>query len=418
MKRSIMKISIFRENLRISFKAIKSNRVRAILTICIIAFGIMALVGILTAIDAIKSSLTNQFTMMGANSFTITSRGMNIQIGNSKSRTKNFSRISYREAEEFKARFTEAARVSISFYASGLSTVKYGSEKTNPNVGLMGVDENNLSVAGYEIASGRNFSTDEIQLTRHYVIIGSDIVKDLFPTGVDPLGKEITVAGMKLTVTGVLKSKGSGIGNPDRVCFMPVTTARQYFSRPNLSFSIAVMPLNPVNLDVMTGEAEAIFRIVRNLNPKDESDFNINKSDNIVKMLLENIKYVTLAATIIGIVTLFGAAVGLMNIMLVSVTERTREIGIRKAIGAKTKTIKYQFLFESIMIGQLGGIFGIILGILIGNAVSSMLRSSFVIPWVWVMTGIVVCFIVGVVSGYAPAVKAANIDPIEALRYE
>jgi putative ABC transport system permease protein len=392
--------------------------VRAILTICIIAFGIMALVGILTAIDAIKSSLTNQFTMMGANSFTITSRGMNIQIGGSKSRTKNFSRISFREAEEFKNRFKEGAWISISFNASQLTTVKFGTEQTNPNVSLIGADENNLTVSGYEIGTGRNFTPDEIQLNRHFVIIGSDLVKDLFPSGIDPLGKEITVAGMKLQVTGVLKSKGSGIGNPDRVCFMPVTTARQYFSRPNMSFSITVMPINPVNLEMMTGEAEAVFRIIRNLNPKDESDFNINKSDNIVKMLLENIKYVTLAATIIGIVTLFGAAVGLMNIMLVSVTERTREIGVRKAIGAKTQTIKYQFLFESIMIGQLGGVFGIILGILIGNAVSSMLRSSFVVPWIWVITGIVVCFIVGVVSGYAPAVKAANIDPIEALRYE
>jgi len=418
MRRAKIKISIFRENLRISFRAIQSNKVRAILTICIIAIGIMALVGILTAIDAIKSSLTNQFTMMGANSFTITSRGMNIEIGNSKSRSKNFSRISYREAEEFKTRFDESAIVSISFNASRGSTVKYGSEETNPTVNLTGSDENNLAVAGYEIEFGRNFSADEIQLSRHFVIIGSDIVKDLFITGVDPLGKEITVAGMKLQVVGVLKSKGSGIGNPDRVCFMPVTTARQYFSRPNMSFNITVMPVNPLNLDVMTGEAEAIFRIVRNLNPTDESDFNINKSDNIVKMLLENLKYVTLAATIIGIVTLFGAAVGLMNIMLVSVTERTREIGVRKAIGAKTQTIKYQFLFESILISQLGGVFGIILGVLIGNAVSSMLRSNFVVPWIWVLTGVVVCFIVGVASGYAPAVKAANIDPIEALRYE
>jgi putative ABC transport system permease protein len=418
MKKSVLKIAIFKENLKISFRAIKSNRVRAILTICIIAVGIMALVGILTAIDSIKSSLTNQFTMMGANSFTITSRGMNIQVGNDRSRTKNFSRISYREAEEFKSRFTEAAFVSISFTASGLSTVKYGSEKTNPNVNLRGVDENQLTVAGYEIGTGRNFSSDEIQMTRHNVIIGSDIVKDLFGSGIDPLGKEITVAGMKLVVTGVLKTKGSGFGNPDRVCFMPITTARQYFSRPDMTFGITIMPMNPVNLDMMTGEAEAVFRTIRNLNPKDESDFNISKSDNIVNMLLKNLRFVTLAATIIGIVTLFGAAVGLMNIMLVSVTERTREIGVRKAIGAKTQTIKYQFLFESIMIGQLGGIFGIILGILIGNAVSSMLKSNFVIPWVWVVTGIVVCFIVGVVSGYAPAVKAANIDPIEALRYE
>jgi putative ABC transport system permease protein len=418
MRRTKIKISIFRDNLRISLRAIQSNKVRAILTICIIAIGIMALVGILTAIDSIKSSLTNQFTMMGANSFTITSRGMNIQIGNTNTRTRNFSRITYREAEEFKTRFTEPASIAISFNASRGATVKYGSEKTNPIITLTGVDENQLTVAGYEVESGRNFNIDDIQLTRHFVIIGSDIVKDLFNTGIDPVGKLINVAGMNLQIVGVLKSKGSGIGNPDRVCFMPVTTARQYFSQANMTFNITVMPLIPANLDMLCGEAEAVFRIIRNLNPKDETDFNVNKSDNIVKMLLDNIKYVTLAATLIGVVTLFGAAVGLMNIMLVSVTERTREIGVRKAIGAKTQTIKYQFLFESILISQMGGIFGIILGILMGNIVSSMLQSSFVIPWLWVLTGIVVCFIVGVASGYAPAVKAANIDPIEALRYE
>jgi putative ABC transport system permease protein len=412
-----MKFSIFRENLRISFRAIRSNRVRAILTMCIIAIGIMALVGILTAIDAIKSSLTNQFTMMGANSFTIDSRALNFHIGN-EGRQRNYSRISYREATEFKERFTEPAWVSISFTASGYSTVKYETKETNPNVGLTGIDENYLSVSGYEIETGRNFSADEIQLTRHFVLIGTEIVKKLFPEGFDPLDKEITVAGLKLRVIGILKSKGSSAVSGDNVCFMPVTTARQYFSRPNMTFRISVMPFKPVNLDVMAGEAEGIFRIVRNLDPRDESDFNISKSDNIVNLLLKNIRFVTLAATIIGIVTLFGAAVGLMNIMLVSVTERTREIGTRKAIGAKTTTIKYQFLFESIMIGQMGGILGIILGILIGNAVSSMLSSNFIIPWIWVITGIVVCFIVGVVSGYAPAVKAANIDPIEALRYE
>lgn len=412
------RIGIFKDNLKIAVRAISSNRVRAILTMCIIAFGIMALVGILTAIDAIKSSLTSQFTMMGANSFTISSRGMNVQIGNERRRIRNHSIITYRQAMEFKKIFTEPAWVSVSFNATSMSTVKYGSEETNPNVRLVGVDENYLAVSGYEIEKGRNFSPDEVGANRRLVLLGSDIASDLFPPGVDPVGRDVSVAGLKLMVAGVLKGKGASQMSDDNICLMPVSTARQYFSRPNMNFSITIMPLNPVNLDVMAGQAEGVFRVVRNLAPADESDFNIVKSDTILNMLLKNIRYVTLAATLIGIVTLFGAAVGLMNIMLVSVTERTREIGVRKAVGAKPKTIKYQFLFESILIGQLGGIFGIVLGIIIGNAVSSMLGSSFVVPWLWVFMGILVCFIVGVVSGYAPAVKAANVDPIKALHYE
>ncbi len=412
------KKGLFRENLRVSLRAISSNRVRAILTMAIIAFGIMALVGILTAIDAIKGSLTSQFSMMGANTFTITSRGMTIVMGNNETRTKNHAHISYREAEEFKERFHEPAFVSISVIASGMATVSYRDEETNPIVQLSGIDENYLQVGGYEIDKGRGFSEEEVFSKRNVAIIGADIADDIFRGGTDPIGKIINVGGCRLKVVGLLKRRGTSVITSDNVCFMPVTTARHYFSRPGMDFSINIKPYAQTDIEVLSSEAEGVFRLVRNLDARDESDFNITKSDAISDLLIENIKFVTIAATLIGFITLVGAAVGLMNIMLVSVTERTREIGTRKAMGAKTSTIKNQFLYESVIIGQMGGILGIILGILIGNIISSALQSSLILPWKWIIGGVAVCFVVGVVSGYFPAVKAARVDPIEALRYE
>ncbi len=411
------KFTLFYENIRVAFQAIKSNRVRAALTMAIIAFGIMALVGILTAIDGLKSTLTTQFTMMGANTFSITSRSMRVTVGDKHYRTKNHSHITYREAMEFKKIFNEPAWVSVSFNASGLAEYRFRNNKTNPNISVIGSDENFLTISGEEIESGRNFSQEDLLGSRHVVIIGQELVRFLFP-GVDPLGKEISLPGLKLTVIGVMKSKGSSMMGSDRNTIIPITTARQYFSRPNITYNIGVMPYKAISLEMMTSEAEGIFRIVRNLDPRDESDFNVQMSDSIIEILLENIKYVTLAATIIGLITLFGAAVGLMNIMLVSVTERTREIGVRKALGARKSVIRQQFLYEFVIIGQMGGLMGILAGILIGNLVSLGMGSSFTIPWVWVIGGVLACFIVGMASGYFPAVKASSVDPIEALRYE
>ncbi len=411
------RFTLFYENIRVAFKAIRSNKVRASLTMAIIAFGIMALVGILTAIDGLKSTLTQQFTMMGANSFSITSRSLRVSMGDQHYRTKNHSNITYREAVEFQEKFREPAWVSVSFNASGMSEYRFRTNKTNPNISVIGSDENYLTIAGQELESGRNFSQEDLAGSRHVVIIGQDIVRFLF-AGVDPLGKEISLPGLKLTIIGVLKSKGSSMMGGDQVTVIPITTARQYFSRPGITYNIGVMPQKSVSLDMMASEAEGIFRIVRNLDPRDESDFNIQKSDSIIKILMENIKFVTLAATIIGLITLFGAAVGLMNIMLVSVTERTREIGVRKALGARKSVIRQQFLFESVIIGQMGGLLGILAGIMIGNLVSLGMGSSFTIPWVWVIGGVLACFIVGIASGYFPAVKASSVDPIEALRYE
>ncbi len=391
---------------------------RAILTMFIIAFGIMALVGILTAINAIEKSITEEFARMGANTFTIESRSMNVQIGDKRYRRKNHEYISYRQAKEFKETFNFPANVSIWTYASSIATIKYKSEKTNPNIPVLGADEDYLITAGYELDRGRNFTASEVDMNRNYVLIGTGLVKKIFKDE-DPLDKVISIGSGKFKIIGILAEKGSSMmGEGDRMVILPYTTVRQYFSRPQMRYSINVSPLNPELLDTAIGEAEGIFRIVRKLETVDQSDFNITKSDSLANILIENLKFIAIAATIIGIITLFGAAVGLMNIMLVSVTERTREIGIRKAIGAKSKTIKQQFLFEAVLIGQMGGLLGIILGILIGNLVAMIIGTSFIIPWVWIFMGVVLCFIVGIVSGYLPAEKASRLDPIIALRYE
>jgi putative ABC transport system permease protein len=414
-----LKLTLFIENLRIALKSIRTNLLRTILTVFIIAFGIMALVGILTAIDSIKGSLTESFSLMGANTFTIESRSMRIQIGNQSSRRKNHDFISHRQASEFKAQYKLPGYVSIWTHASGTAVVKYKSYKSNPNTSVVGVDENYIFTAGYEMEKGRNFSESEIEGNANLVLIGKDIARLAFGNQVDPLNRFISVGNGRYRVVGVLKSRGqSGGMGTDRVCLIPYTNIRQYFSRPQMSYSINVMPSRPEMLDIAVSEAEGIFRIVRGLEARDESDFNITKSDQLAQMLIENLKFVTMAATIIGLITLLGAVIGLMNIMLVSVTERTKEIGTRKALGAKSLMIKRQFLYEAIVIGQLGAVVGILLGIIIGNGVSLAIGSSFIIPWKWIILGIGLCFGVGVISGYFPAVKASRLDPILALRHE
>jgi putative ABC transport system permease protein len=411
--------ALLKENIKISLNAIRSNTLRSILTIFIIALGIMALVGILTAIDSISGSISSEFSSMGANTFSIASRGMHVHVAGKRYRTLNHPYISMRQAAEFKDRFQFPAVVSISVVASGTSTIKQKSKKTNPNTTVYGIDENYLLTAGLEINSGRNFSAHELEAGRAVAIIGNEIAKKIFEKNEDPLEKFISVGGGKYRVVGVLKTKGSGFdGGPDRSVLLPYGNVATYFSRPNMDYTLSIKPNDPKLLEFAVSEAEGIFRIVRNLKATDESDFNIEQSDSLAKILLDNLKYVTYAATIIGIITLIGAAVGLMNIMLVAVAERTREIGTRKAIGAKSATIKQQFLFEAIMICQLGGVLGVILGILIGNIMSMLIESPFIVPWVWILTGLGLCFCVGLASGYLPAVKASRLDPIEALRYE
>ena len=413
-----MKINV-KENIRISLESIRSHFLRTILTVLIIAFGITALVGILTSIDAIKYFFTKELSMMGANSFSINNRGMNITINGKRIRPRNNRIINFEEAKQFKEQFNMDGYTSVNIDGTWTATVKYESEKSHPNVNVKGVDKEYLFTSGETIAFGRNFSDHDIQYGQHLAIIGSDIVKTLFKNNEDPIGKIITVGPGKYKVIGVIKEKGSSIGfSGDRSVWIPLNNVRQYFSRPDMNYRINVLPNKEMDVTAAVGEATGLFRIIRKDKLGDLDSFAIIKSDNLAEMLLENLKAISMAATVIGLITLAGAAIGLMNIMLVSVTERTREIGIRKALGATGKMIRSQFLIEAVVISQIGGIVGIIFGIAIGNLVSYQIGSSFIIPWNWMIIAVILCFGVAILSGILPANKAAKLDPIDSLRHE
>lgn len=405
------------ESLKVALSAIRGQMLRTVLTVLIIAFGIMALVGILTAIEGIKSSLSSNFTSMGANSFTIRNSGMGIRMGGSGKRPKAFKKIALNDAQEFKHQFNFPAVVSISSFVDGIATARYQSEKTNPNINIMGVDENYMTTSANTIETGRNFSATEVEQADNVTIIGSEVASKLFKKA-SAIDKIISINNARYKVIGVLKEKGSSMGfGGDKMCLISYLNAKQLYGNDR-SWTLNINVNNIEQLEEGVAEATGLLRVIRGDRVGEESSFEITKSDSLANILMEQLKMVTVAATIIGIITLLGAAIGLMNIMLVSVTERTREIGIRKSLGATRLVIKKQFLIEAIVICQIGGVVGIILGILIGNLLGLAMGSGFVVPWLWILVGILICFVVGVVSGYYPASKASKLDPIESLRYE
>lgn len=377
----------------------------------------MALVGILTAIDGVESSLVKNFSFMGANSFNIQNRSSGFNL-NRDSKRVSFENITFQQAEEFKERFEYDAVVSINSNNSWNAIAKYDSKKTNPNASIIGGDEAYMEVAGYELAEGRNITVTDVERNVAVAVIGQEIKTSLFGSS-DCINKHIRIGGVKLRVVGLFAGKGGAFDfGGDRIIMTPVTLARAKFPRDNISYNLGVSVTDIAEMDAVAGYSENLFRQVRRQKIKDESNFQIIKSDSISQSLMENLNIILLGAIFIAAITLMGAAIALMNIMLVSVTERTKEIGTRKAIGAKSTTVLSQFIIEAITICQIGGLGGVILGLGIGNLTSSYIGGSFIVPWDWILLALVVCTVVGLGAGIWPAYKASKVNPIEALRHE
>jgi putative ABC transport system permease protein len=409
------------ENIKLALGSIKANLLRSLLTLLIIAVGITCLVGILTAIDSILFSMSDNFNRLGANSFNIRPLSESLRRNDRGRAQKTADPIVFEQAMRFKEAYQYgASKVSVESFCTGNASVKHGDKKTNPTIRVIGVDENYMNTSAFEIIAGRNFTNSEVFSTANKVILGSDIIKTLFQENPEKaIGKDIYINSNRYMVIGALKSKGSSSGgsNDSRV-FIPLYNSKVLYGYADKAYNVTVAVAQPNEMDDAINHAIGVMRNIRKLKVSQENDFEVRKSDGILNQLKDMTSTLRWSTVVIAMLTLLGASIGLMNIMLVSVTERTKEIGIRKALGATRKNVLLQFLIEAIVICLLGGVVGVTLGILMGFGVSVIVEGRFFIPWNWMILGFSVCIVVGLVSGLYPALKASKLDPIEALRYE
>lgn len=423
-----------KDTFSLAYRTIRSNTLRTGITVAIIAFGIMALIGILTAIDAMKQSLTESFSTLGANAFSIRYKEKQFKTGRpdkyeitqtKKSRGLKQRQsttglpIAYDQALQFKQRFSYNALVSISLRGPNAIKIKTDKKETNPNISFIGGDEEYVALSGYTIAKGRNLSRLEIEAGTSVCILGNDVAVKLFGANTQKaIHATVRIGTLPYNVIGVLESKGSSVFlNADNIVITSYNNMRRLREQSN-SFNITVMVKDVQQMDMAIGEATGLFRRIRGLKTSDADNFYIDKSDSLAQTFINLLGNITLAAAAIGFITLIGAAIGLMNIMLVAVTERTKEVGLVKALGGRSREIRIQFLVESLLISLMGAVIGIVLGVGVGNIFALVLQTGFVLPWQWIALGIAICSIVGLAAGLYPAIKASTLNPIAALRYE
>lgn len=408
------------ENMREGLRSVQANLLRSVLTALIVAIGIMALVGILTAIDGIERSVNESLSSLGVNTFDITSK-MNRNRNAQGVTQKVYPPLKLTEATRFTDQYKVPATVSLCAVLTGIAEVKHGSEKTNPNVQVMGANEEYMAIKGLELMKGRGLSALEVEYGTNAAVIGYKVYTTLFKKdNEDPLNSKITFLGTQFKVIGVIEEKGQlAEDNYDNMIIIPIRLANQMAKGRGLSYELTVGVTDAAQIDYAMGEATGLMRSIRMDPVGKENSFDLERSETLAQEMESITSGLRVGGFGVGFITLLGASIALMNIMLVSVTERTREVGVRKALGATPLRIRQQFVIEAIVVCLIGGIVGVILGILIGNGISALMGIDiFVIPWMWMFMGMMVCIAVGLLSGYYPAYKASKLDPIESLRFE
>jgi len=406
-----------KESLLMAIDAVRSNKLRTGLTMLGIVVGVFSIIAVMTAMDVLRNSIEQGLQQLGANTFQIQKYpvGINADHGH---RIRNRKDIRYEEAVQVRDKATLADAVGLEAWQFG-KIVWWNGVRTNPNVSVAGENPEGLITNNWHVDVGRGFGIEDLDLRRSVIILGKPVVERLFPPSVNPVGERVKIDGALYEVIGTFESKGGSLGgDQDNFTAVPLTTFFDNYGKYSKSINIMVKAMNREVFEDCLEQSRAILRAARRVPPAAEDDFAFFSNDILIREFNEFTFYFRLGILVISSIALLAAGIGIMNIMLVSVTERTREIGVRKAIGAQRRDVLSQFIIEAVILCQIGGIVGVVLGVIAGNVISIVFDFPPVIPWDWAAIGFGVCSLVGFVFGVYPAWKASMLDPIDALRYE